>query len=265
MLFRLRNSGTDADAWREENSLRLRLGLCPSQFSDLSAVVYDFSPSRAGEHARNFLGNWKGKLVCDDFAGYKAGFELGVTEIDCMAHARRKFFDLHATNKSQIAEKALHYIAAVYEIERDVRELEPGVRKRIRQEKAAPIIDALHARMSAQRQLVPEGSAIAKALDYSLKRWIALTRYLNDGAVLIDINWAETQIRLWALGRKNWLFAGSLRSGKRAAAIMSLIQSARMNGHDPYGYLNDVLTRLPTQRSSEIGRLLPHQWVAPSH
>jgi hypothetical protein len=89
--------------------------------------------------------------------------------------------------------------------------------------------------------------------------------YLNDGAVPIDNNWAENQIRPWALGRKNWLFAGALRSGKRAAAIMSLIQSARTNGHDPYGYLKDVLTRLPTQRASEIGQLLPHQWVAPSH
>jgi transposase len=232
-----------------------------SQFSDLAAVVYDFSPSRAGEHARNFLGNWNGKLVCDDFAGYKAGFELGVTEIGCMAHARRKFFDLHATNKSQIAEKALHYIAALYEVEREAHELEPGVRQRIRQEKAAPIIDALHTWMIAQRQLVPEGSAIAKALDYSLKRWIALTRYLDDGAVPIDNNWCENQIRPWALGRSNWLFAGSLRSGKRAAAIMSLIQSARLNGHDPYAYLKDVLARLPTHRAREITELLPHNWT----
>ncbi|KPB86690.1 Transposase IS66 [Pseudomonas syringae pv. maculicola] len=167
---------------------------------------------------------------------------------------------MHATNKSQIAEKALHYIAALYEVEREARELEPSVRQRIRQEKAAPIIDALHTWMIAQRQLVPEGSAIAKALDYSLKRWIALTRYLEDGAVPIDNNWCENQIRPWALGRSNWLFAGSLRSGKRAAAIMSLIQSARLNGHDPYAYLKDVLTRLPTQRASEIDQLLPHKW-----
>ncbi|WP_163006313.1 IS66 family transposase, partial [Pseudomonas viridiflava] len=101
------------------------------------------------------------------------------------------------------------------------------------------------------RQFVPEGSAIAKALDYILKRWIALTRYLYDVAVSIDNNWCENQIRPWALGRSNWLFAGSLRSGKRAAAIMSLIQSARLNGHDPYAYLKDVLTRLPMQRASE--------------
>ena len=231
-----------------------------SQFSDVAAVVYDFSPSRAGEHARNFLQDWKGKLVCDDFGGYKASFELGVTEIGCMAHARRKFFELHATNKSQLAEQALRYIQLLYEIEHEVRDLEPDLRRRIRQEKAVPVMDALHAWMITQRLLVHDGSAISKALDYSLKRWTALSRYLDDGAVPIDNNWAENQIRPWALGRKNWLFAGSLRSGKRAAAIMSLIQSARLNGHDPYAYLKDVLTRLPTQRASEIAELLPHRW-----
>ena len=231
-----------------------------SQFSDVAAVVYDFSPSRAGEHVRNFLQDWKGKLVCDDFGGYKASFELGVTEIGCMAHARRKFFELHATNKSQLAEQALRYIQLLYEIEHEVRDLKPDLRRRIRQEKAVPVMDVLHAWMITQRLLVHDGSAISKALDYSLKRWTALSRYLDDGAVPIDNNCAENQIRPWALGRKNWLFAGSLRSGKRAAAIMSLIQSARLNGHDPYAYLKDVLTRLPTQRASEITELLPHRW-----
>jgi len=232
-----------------------------SQFCETAAVVYDFSPSRAGEHARNFLQGWKGKLVCDDFGGYKASFELGVTEIGCMAHARRKFFELHATDKSQIAEQALRYIQLLYEIESEVRDLEPDLRCRIRQEKAAPVMNRLRAWMMAQRELVPEGSAISRALDYSLKRWAALSRYLNDGAVPIDNNWAENQIRPWALGRKNWLFAGSLRSGKRAAAIMSLIQSARLTGHDPYAYLKDVLTRLPTQRASDITALLSHRWA----
>jgi hypothetical protein len=118
--------------------------------------------------------------------------------------------------------------------------------------------------MIAQRQLVLKGSAIAKTLDYSLKRWIALTRDLDDGAVSIDNNWCENQIRPWALGRWNWLFAGSLRSRKRAAAIMSLIQSARLNGHDPYAYLTDVLTRLPTQRASEITELLLHKCIRPA-
>ncbi|AZD60990.1 Mobile element protein [Pseudomonas chlororaphis subsp. aurantiaca] len=194
------------------------------------------------------------------FGDYKASFELGVTEIGCMAHARRKFFELHATNQSQLAEQALRYIQLLYEIEREVHDMEPDLRRRIRQEKAVPVMDALHAWMIAQRQIVHDGSAISRALDYSLKRWMALSRYLDDGAVPIDNNWAENQIRPWALGRKNWLFAGSLRSGKRAAAIIILIQSTRLNGHDPYAYLKDVLTRLPTQRASEIAELLPHRW-----
>ncbi|SLT29977.1 putative transposase [Klebsiella pneumoniae] len=107
---------------------------------------------------------------------------------------------------------------------------------------------------------MPDGSGTAKALDYSLKRWEALTRYLDDGAVPIDNNWVENQIRPWALGRSNWLFAGSLRSGQRAAAVMTLIQSAKLNRHDPYAYLKDVLTRLPTQKNNAIDELLPHNW-----
>ena len=234
---------------------------CTTPFSAPKAVVYDFSPSRAGEHARNFLGTWNGKLVCDDFAGYKAGFEQGITEIGCMAHARRKFFDLHVANQSQLAEQALHSIGGLYEVERQAKDMSNEDRWRLRQKVAVPIAGKLHEWMLAQRERVPEGSATAKALDYSLKRWVALTRYLDDGAVPIDNNAVENQIRPWALGRSNWLFAGSLRSGKRAAAIMSLIQSARMNGHDPYAYLKDVLTRLPTQKASEVEQLLPHRWV----
>ena len=106
---------------------------------------------------------------------------------------------------------------------------------------------------------------LTRALDYSLKRWVALTRYLDDGQLPIDNNRIENQIRPIALGRKNWLFAGSLRAGQRAAAVMSLIQSAKLNGHDPYAYLKDVLMRLPTQQNSDIEELLPHQWQPVQH
>ncbi len=113
--------------------------------------------------------------------------------------------------------------------------------------------------MIAQRDDVPEGSAISRALYYSLKRWAALSRHLDDGGVPIENKWAENQLRPWAFGRKSWFFAGSLRSGKQAAAIMSLIQSAWLNGHDPYAYLKGVLMHLPTQWASEIEQLLPHK------
>ncbi len=177
-----------------------------------------------------------------------------------MAHARRKFFDLHAANKSQLAEFALEQIGKLYDVERQAKELDAAQRLALRQQHSRPILDALQQWMQLQRQQVHDGSAIAKALDYSLRRWAALTRFADHGHWPIDNNWAENQMRPIALGRKNWLFAGSLRSGQRAAAIMSLIQSARMNGHDPYAYLRDVMTRLPTTKQADISSLLPHRW-----
>jgi hypothetical protein len=237
----------------------------PGTFADMRAVVYDFCESRAGEHARSFLGEWAGSLVCDDYAGYKASFGQGVTEAGCLAHARRKFFDLHAANKSQIAEFALQQFARVYEIEREGKDLPPPQRLDIRQQQSRPVLDALYEWMVLQRQQVAGNSATARALDYSLKRWRALMRFVDDPQLPADNNWIENQIRPIAVGRNNWLFAGSLRAGQRAAAVMSLIQSARMNGHDPYAYIKDVLTRLPTHKASRIEELLPHRWQpAPS-
>ena len=237
----------------------------PGAFENIKAVVYDFCESRSGEHARRFLGHgtdkaWKGSLTCDDFSGYKALIASGVTEVGCLAHARRKFFDLHAANKSQIAGFALAQFNRVYEIEREVQHMAPTQRLQVRQQHSRPVLDALHQWMVLQRQQVAGNSATAKALDYSLRRWSALTRFVDDAQLPADNNWIENQMRPIALGRSNWLFAGSLRAGQRAAAVMSLIQSARMNGHDPFAYLKDVLTRLPTHKASRIGELLPHRW-----
>lgn len=232
----------------------------PGVHEDLKAVIYDFAEGRSGENARNFVGDWRGSLVCDDFSGYKSMFADGVTEVGCMAHARRKFFDLHVANKSQIAEQALILIGQLYEIERQAKALSSDDRRKLRQVHARPIADTLLEWMKLQRIRITDGSATARALDYTLKRWQALTRYIDDGQYPIDNNWIENQIRPIAIGRSNWLFAGSLRAGKRAAAVMSLIQSAKMNGHDPYVYIKDVLTRLPTQKDSQIGELLPHRW-----
>ncbi len=233
-------------------------------FEPIKAVIYDFADSRAGKHAREFLGDWRGTLVCDDYAGYKALIADGVTEAGCMAHARRKFFDLHANNQSLIAQEALVYIQKLYQVEREVAELSPDERRRIRQAQAKPILEEFHDWLTRHRLQVPNGSSTAKAIDYSLKRWQALTHYLDDGQVPIDNNWIENRIRPIAMGRKNWLFAGSLRAGKRAAAIMSLIQSAKLNGHDPFTYLKDILSRLPTQPNSRISELLPHRWLPES-
>ena len=229
-------------------------------FEPVKAVVYDFAESRAGKHAQSFLGEWRGTLVCDDYSGYKALIAEGVTEAGCMAHARRKFFDLHTHHQSQIAGEALAYFQKLYIIERELTELEHDDRRRLRQEQAKPVLDEFESWLKGRRQQVPNGSATAKAIDYSLRRWAALVQYLHDGQVPIDNNWIENRIRPIATGRKNWLFAGSLRAGQRAAAIMSLIQSAKLNGHDPFAYLKDVLSRLPTQPFSKIAELLPHRW-----
>ncbi len=234
-----------------------------TSFSGMKAVVYDFAPSRSGENARQFLQDWHGKLVCDDYSGYKASFGERITEIGCMAHARRKFFDLHVANQSTLAEYALDQIGLLYRIEKQANHLSEDERLHVRQTQSKPILDELHEWLIRQRQQVPDGSGTARAIDYSLKRWEALTRYCDDGAVPIDNNRVENQIRPWAIGRNNWLFAGSLRSGQRAANVMSLIQSAKLNGHDPYVYLKDVLGRLPTQKNNRLDELLPHNWREP--
>lgn len=233
---------------------------CTGAFNPMKAVVYDFAETRGGKHAREFLGDWRGTLVCDDYSGYKALLAEGVTEAGCMAHARRKFFDLQANHQSQIAGEALELFGQLYGVEREVAELSDEARWRIRQEKAKPILDLLHRWLTTHRQKVPNGSSIAKAIDYSLRRWTALSLYVNHAQVPIDNNCAENRMRPIAIGRKNWLFAGSLRAGQRAAAVMSLIQSAKLNGIEPLAYLKDVLNRLPTQPASRVADLLPHRW-----
>ncbi|KPF43185.1 transposase, partial [beta proteobacterium AAP51] len=240
---------------------------CTTPFNPIKTVVFDFADSRGGQHVRGFLGlpgtpekpGWQGKLVTDDFSGYKACFELGVTEVGCMAHARRKFHELWANHGSQVGEQALKFFGALYDVEREVADANSQTRLDARR-RSRPVADALHQWMRQQRQKIPDGSATARAIDYSLNRWVALTRFLDDGDLPIDNNWVENRIRPIAIGRQNWLFAGSLRAGKRAAAVMSLIHSARLNGLDPYAYMRDVLERLPTQPASQIAELLPHHW-----
>jgi hypothetical protein len=232
-------------------------------YDPLKAVVYDFAEGRAGAHARRFLTGWQGKLVCDDFKGYQAFFANGVIEVGCLAHARRKFFDLWNSHKSPVAEEALRFFTSIYDIERIAQSLDVEQRTRLRALKTKPILETFHAWLMLQRQRATDGTGIARAIDYSLNRWSALIRFAGDGSLPPDNNHIENRIRPIAIGRANWLFAGSLRGGQRAAAVMSLIQSAKLNGHDPYAYLKDVLERLPTQPASRIEELLPHRWTAP--
>jgi transposase len=231
------------------------------RFEPLRAVIYDFCESRAGKHASAFLEGWRGHLMVDDYAGYNAVLRGGgVVELGCLAHARRKFFDLHQSGGSPIAAKALEYIGRIYDVERTVVDADCEVRHQIRDRHSRPLMEALREWMILQRSQVPDGSATAKALEYSLRRWDALARFLDDGRLPVDNNHLEGQIRPIAVGKHNWLFAGSLRAGQRAAAVMTLVNSARLNGHDPYAYMKDVLQRLPTHKMSAIAELLPHRW-----
>jgi len=185
-----------------------------------------------------------------------------VIEVGCIAHARRKFHDLYANHRSEVAEEALRYFGTLYEIERlgKQQQLDAHGRRQLRQQRSKPIAEALRQWLTRQRGQVPDGSATAKAIEYCLGRWAALTLYLGDVDLPIDNNHIENRIRPVAVGRSNWLFAGSLRAGQRAAVIMTLIQSAKLNGHDPHIYLKDVLERIPTQPASRLEELLPHRW-----
>ena len=149
-----------------------------------------------------------------------------------MAHARRKLFEANELNGSQIAGQTVAMIAKLYEIERQAEQLSPEDRLQIRRVQSKPVADELHAWLKTQRQLLVKADATAKAIDYALSNWTALTQFLDDGAVPIDNNAAENAIRPLAVGRKNWLFVGSQLAGERAAVLMSLIESAKLNGHD---------------------------------
>lgn len=220
-------------------------------------VVFDYQTSRAGRHAREFLSGWKGQLMVDDFGGYKALFAGGVTELACLAHARRKYFDLNAAQTNPIAQEALKRIAALYAIEATGRDMDILARTQLRQEQTHPQLQSMHDWLLRTRVNVANGGGTAKAIDYSLKRWKALSRYATDGRLPIDNNPVENTIRPIAIGKKNWLFAGSERAGKRAAAIQTLLATAKLNGLDPAAWLHDTLEKLPTCLNSQIDSLLP--------
>lgn len=223
-------------------------------------VVFDYQTGRSGSHVRNFLGEWRGHLMVDDYAGYKACFVDnggGVIELGCMAHARRKFFDLHAANQSPVAARALDWFGLLYQVERDGKNLTVTARAQLRHEKSRVILDEFHEWLMKARATAAPGSTIMKAIDYSLRRWPALIRYARTGDLPIDNNPAENAVRPIAVGRKNWLHYGSERAGHRAAVIHSLLATAKLNGLDPAAWLADVLEKLPTWQNSRIDELLP--------
>jgi len=222
------------------------------------AVWFQYSPDRKGERPQTHLKNFRGILQADGYAGFDAIYASGrVSEAACWAHARRKYFDLHAATGSPQAKEALARIGALYEIEKAIRGKPADERRQVRQDSSLPKLLELQHWMQATLAATSAKSDLAKAILYSLKRWAALMRYADDGRIEMDNNAAEREIRAVALGRKNWLFAGSNAGGDRAAAMYSLIGSAKLNGLDPQAYLRHVIERIADHPVNRADELLP--------
>jgi transposase len=227
------------------------------------AVWFAYTADRKGEHPQRHLHDFTGILQADGYAGFSKIFDGGrVVEAACWAHVRRKFVDLHELHKSPVAAEILERIGTLYAIEKEIRGRAPEERRAVRHERSRPVIDALHLWLQQTLTTLSQKSATAKAIRYALSRWDALGRYCEDGRIEIDNNAAERALRCVALGRKNFLFAGSDAGGERAAAIYSLLGSAKLNGYNPETYLREVLTRIAEHPITRITELLP--WNLPA-
>jgi len=227
------------------------------------AVWFSYSPDRRGEHPQRHLHGFRGILQADAYAGFQQLYEKGqIQEAACWAHVRRKFYDIHLAHASPLAAEALERIAVLYGIEKEIRGRLPEERKEVRQTRARPLLESLRQWFEENLPKLSRKSDTAIAIRYALSRWNALTRYCENGQIEIDNNAAERSLRAVALGRKNYLFAGSDAGGERAAALYSLIGSARLCGLDPEAYLRQVLTRIADCPITQIEELLPWKVAA---
>jgi transposase len=224
------------------------------------AVLFRYSPDRRGEHPERHLKSFSGILQADGYAGFDRLYEdkdERIREAACWAHVRRKFYEIYESNRSPVAAEALARIGKLYEIEEAIRGRPPDERCTVRKARAGPLLEDLKTWFEATLAQVSAKSALAIAIRYALTRWTALVRYRDDGHIAIDNNAAERSLRAVALGRKNYLFAGSDVGGERAAAIYSLIGTAKLNGLDPEAYLREVLGRIADHPINRIEELLP--------
>ena len=232
---------------------------------DPPAAALFYSPDRGGEHPERHLASYAGLMQADAYSGFNKLYQVGrqpgpIIEASCWAHARRKFFDLARINKAPIAIEAVERIDALFAIEREINGTRPPERLRVRNERSRPLIISLENWLRAQRRKLSASNQVAKAIQYSLNRWPALTRFLDDGRLCMSNNAAERALRGIAVGRHNWTFAGSDEGGRRAAAIYTLVETAKLNDVDPQAWLADVLARLQDHPAKRIDQLLPWNW-----
>ena len=230
----------------------------PAGSTEAPAVWFAYSPDRKSEHPANHLATFRGRLQADAFPAFNRLYQPGeILEIACWAHVRRKFHDLYAAHESPIAKEALERIGALYQIEREIRGRPPNERHKIRDQHARPLLEDLKQWFKSCLAKLSKKSEVTVAIHYALGRWTPLLRYCEDGSLEIDNNAAERALRSVALGRKNYLFAGSNAGGDRAAAMYTLIGSAKLNGIDPEAYLSHVLAHIADHPITRIAELLP--------
>jgi transposase len=225
-------------------------------------VIYDYSLSRSGEAPTKFLKDYnKGYIQADAYPGYDNIFiTKELTEVGCMAHCRRKFFESYANYKCPEAKEALEFIQQLYKIEKEVKDLPYEKIKEIRQQRSIPILTEFKTWLDKTLRTVLPKSPTGGAIGYALKQWTALTNYTKEGYLSIDNNAAERLIKPLVIGRKNWLQLGSEKGGKNAAALFSLIETCKANNVNTFNYLKDVLTRIQSHNSAKLSELLPYNW-----
>jgi transposase len=227
------------------------------------AVWFAYTPDHKGEHPQKHLSSFRGTLQADAYAGFDQVYADGrIQEAACFAHVRRKFYDLHVAHKSPVAQEALRRIGELYDVERDIRGWPPEERRRVRNERSRPLLESLKQWLEETLVKLSPKSETAKAVRYALKLWNALMRYVDDGRLEIDNNAAERELRAVVLGRRNYLFAGSDTGGESAAAIYSLIGTAKLNDVEPEAYLREVLSRIADHPVNRIDELLPWNLAA---
>lgn len=227
--------------------------------------MFFYSPNRTGEHSERHLATYASLMQADVYAGFNRLYEVGrkpgmIVEATCWAHARRKFVDLARLDKSPIAIEVVKRIDVLFAIEREINGMAPNARAAARNDRSRPLLIELQTWLREQRARLSAASKTAKTINYSLKRWSALTRFLYDGRLCMSNNAAERERRAVAVGRMNWTFARSDEGGWRSAAIYTLIQTAKLNDVDPQAWLAGVLARLPDHPAKRIADLLPWNW-----